>query len=305
LDWFHITDVWQEKILGHNDIRVSIWKVRLEKIDLTKRSWWSAENARSKDYDTPATAEKHTCPVCKHQNKVMFNIGPACLNVSCPKFFKFEIEYDDSSLDYHQAFLKERTTYLGEPPGPLAPSPPTNEDLDRDNAYGYERLCKRGIVCQKCGCCTRRIEWSQWSCENSDCDYTHRVKQLLVPLSKVIANTVDSSVDPNSGNELRDDKLKSPHRNIPFSQSIVGSYDLYNYDLPNESGGRAGSIRHFKSNRIINQQNDGPNDIFREIQESQLDLKRGVAVHKGSKLQSTSLQRFSKPPDFFQRLKKH
>ena len=51
----------------------------------------------------------------------------------------------------------------------------------------------------------------------------------------------------------------------------------------------SGSIRHFKSNRLINQQRDGPNDLFREIQESELDLKRGVAVHKGSKHDTTIL----------------
>ena len=305
LDWFHITDVWQEKVLGHNDIRVAVWKVRLEKIDLSKRSWWSALTAPQRDNGVHPMAEMHTCSICKLESKVRFNIGPVCLNVSCSKFFDFGVEYDDSSLDYHAAFLDERTKYIGNPPEPLAPHPPTDEDMAHDNAYGYERLCKRGIVCQKCGCCTRRIEWRQWSCENDKCDYTHRVKQLLVPLSKVVADAIDSAQEIVTGNEQWGDKFKAPHQNIPCSQSIVGSYDLYNYDLPNESGGIAGSIRHFKSNRLINLQRDGPNDLFSEVQGSQLDLKRGVAVHKGSKLNHSIIQQFQPFANILQQLKKH
>lgn len=217
------------------------------------------------------------------QSKVRFSIGPACLNASCSEYFNFGMEYDDSSLQYHASFIEERTKYCGEPPGPLVPQPATDEDLARDSAYGYERLCKRGIVCQKCGCCIRRIEWTQWSCENDKCDYTYRLKQHLVPLSRVIANMeyTEGAID---NIKEQHDKLKPLHKNISFSQSIVGSYDLFNFDLPNESGGIAGSIRHFKSNRLINLQRNGPNDLFSEIQESQLDLKRGVAVHKGSML---------------------
>ena len=289
LDWFHVTDVWQEKVLGHNDIRVSVWKVRLEKIDLSQRSWWTALAAPQRDNGVHPMAEMRTCSICKLESKIRFNIGPVCLNISCSKFFDFGVEYDDRSLDYHTSFLKERTKYVGNPPEPLAPNPPTDGDPAQDNAYGYEKLCKRGIVCQKCGCCTRRIEWRQWSCENDKCDYTHRVKQLLVPLSEVVANAIDAVKEVDTGNEQRSDKFKPPHKNIPCSQSTVGSYDLYNYDLPNESGEIAGSIRHFKSNRRINMQRDGPNDLFREVQGSQLDLKRGIAVHKGSKINNIFL----------------
>lgn len=283
LDWFHVTDVWQEKVLGHNEIRVSIWKVRLEKIDRSKRSWWAAKTAMPHDNQTRPTASKHTCAVCKHESKVRFNIGPACLNVSCSEFFNFGTEYDDSNLDYHPAFLEERTEYLGTPPGPLSPPPPIDEELNQEDAYGYEIMHRRGIVCQKCGCCTRRIEWRQWSCENEDCDYTYRVRQLTVPVSKVIAKTKDDALEMDTESRLKEDTPKAPHKSLPFHQSIVGSYDLYNFDLPNEFGGISGSIRHFKSNRLINQQKDGPNDLFLEIQASELNLRRGVAVHKGSK----------------------
>jgi hypothetical protein len=234
LDWFHVTDVWQEKVLGHNDARVSIWKVRLEKIELARRSWWAAQTAPSRDDELHPVTEMHACTVCRRESKVKFNIGPACLNASCSEFFNFGIEYDDNILDYNSTFLRERTTYTGIQPAPLSPPPPTDESLELDNAYGYERLCKRGIVCQKCGCCTRRIEWKQWSCENGKCDYTHRVKQLLVPLSKVMANAMGATqgiyVDDDYST---DEKLKAPHKNIPLSQSIAGSYDLYTYDLPN------------------------------------------------------------------------
>lgn len=274
--------MWQEKVHGHNNIRVSIWKVRLEKINLSQTSWWSPQTAPMQSSQPSPVAAMYLCPVCQHETKLRFNLGPTCLNVTCTQYFNFGIEYDDSDLDYHTAFLEERTKYLGDAPEPLAPPPLTDDDLARNGAYGYERLCKRGIVCQKCGCCTRRIEWRQWSCENSNCDYTHRVKQLLVPLSQVIATNIDSL--EMTGNEQRESIAKTLHTNIPFSQTSVGSYDLYNYDLPNASGGISGSIRHFQSSKLINLQRDGPNDLFREIQGSELALRRGIAVHKGSEL---------------------
>jgi hypothetical protein len=282
LDWFHVTDVWQEKVRGHNNIQVSVWKVRLEKVNLSRTSWWSPQTAPPRSAKLPPVAATHLCPVCRQESKVRFNLGPTCLNVACSDYFNFGIEYDDSALDYHTAFLEERTKYLGDSPEPLAPRPLTDDDLARDSAYGYEKLCKRGLVCQQCGCCTRRIEWRQWSCENSKCNYTHHVKQLLVPLRQVIATNLNSL--EGTGNGQRESTLKAPHANIPSSQTIIGSYDLYNYDLPNASGDISGSIRHFKSSRLINIQKNGPNDLFREIQGSELALKRGIAVHKGSKL---------------------
>jgi hypothetical protein len=36
LDWFHVTDVWTEKLNGKTR-----WMVRLEKIYLNEQSWWS------------------------------------------------------------------------------------------------------------------------------------------------------------------------------------------------------------------------------------------------------------------------
>lgn len=279
-------------MLGHKGIRVSIWKVRLEKIDRSKRSWWAPKTAMPLDNQTPPTTSKHTCPVCRHESKVRFNLGPVCLNVSCSEFFNFGAEYDDNILDYHLTFLEERTEYLGAPPSPLSPPLPTDEELNQEDAYGYEIVHRRGIVCQKCRCCTRRVEWRQWSCENEDCDYTYRVRQLIVPISKVVAKVNDDNPELDTGSRLKENTSKAPHKNLPFHQSIVGSYDLYNFDLPNESGGIAGSIRHFKSNRLINQQKDGPNDLFMEIQASDLDLRRGVAVHKGCKSASSPFKLF-------------
>ncbi|KAH8816837.1 hypothetical protein F5884DRAFT_236441 [Xylogone sp. PMI_703] len=266
LDWFHVTDVWCE-IMN----RFKVWMVRFEKVDLSKRSWWSPSSellspTAVRGFDNIRSFA--SCKTCHHESKLIYNIGWTCQNNQCVRFFDFAKAYDPLKLDYTAEFLNERTRFLGEGPGSLSPPLLVDADLISMEAFGIEKECKRGIVCPLCGCCSRRIEWDHWFCENSSCNFTHRIRQLPIPISEVVRRCPDSDEI-----QLKD----TMNGGVRVGQSIRGLYDVYEYIIPGVGGEAIGFVRHFKANGIINQQPDGPNDLFVAMQRDNFGLKRNPA----------------------------
>jgi hypothetical protein len=254
--------------------------VRLEKVGLAQKSWWSAKNSpdlpKDRDLDQFKTVHQ-TCQVCKKNSKLIYNLGWTCLDTQCKAFFEFGTKYEDKNLDYNEAFMKERTRYLGPTPGPLAPPLLTDQDLANMDGFGVEKECKMGIVCPKCKGCSRRIEWRQWSCENLSCDFTHRISQAPIPIDEVVARSMTAIIDDEK------DLMKG---GIRFGQKQMGQYDVFEYTIPGLQGEDIGFVRHFRANGIINQQLDGPNDLFHQMQERDFGLKRNPARQGGG--ESTS-----------------
>lgn len=249
--------------------------VRLEKINLGERSWWSAKDSLQSmpnlSEDMKVTVK--TCTCCRKSCKTIFNAGWTCLNPQCDDWFKFSEKFDEKTLDLDDAFLKKRTKYLGAPPGPIVPPLPTNEDLAAGEAFGVEKYYKRGIVCPKCGCCSRRIEWQQWFCENPSCDFTYRLEKRIAPITEIITQ----------GIEARAEEKDIIRGGIRTGQMVKGLYNVTEYIIPGEHGEDIGFVRLFRANGIINQQPDGPNDLFRQMQEDEFGLRRNPARNSGSK----------------------
>ncbi|KAA8567603.1 hypothetical protein EYC84_008078 [Monilinia fructicola] len=153
LDFFHVTDIWCELENG-----LKAWKVRMEKIDLTKRSWWSPIDSvahLSQGYDGVKTVSQ-TCGVCNFSCKTMYTQGWTCQNPQCSSFYSFDGQVDVNDLQYCEDFLQERTQYTGIPPPVVRPEPITDADLVGEDAFGVEERCKqvpitkvlsRGLVC--------------------------------------------------------------------------------------------------------------------------------------------------------------
>ena len=276
LGWFHITDVWCEMSNGFKR-----WVIRLEKIDLAEKSWWAAtpnlsptQTPSQISSEGPVITQSYMCAKCHKSSKLIYNTGWACLQPECSEYFVFPHGYEDEKLDYNQEFLKERTRFIGEAPQPLAPPIHTDADLENLGLHGFESPFKRGIVCPECGCCSRRVEWRQWSCENEKCYFVHRINQKPARLIDVIANGLEE--------EMPKEFYKG---GILFSQGICGLYDVHTYTIPGESGEAIGFVRHFKTNSTVNKQKDGPNDLFYRIQKHFIDtdgLKRKAARNKDS-----------------------
>lgn len=252
---------------------------RFEKINLIQRSWWSPQSGKPLTALSPSTVAtpkttRERCNACDIESKLIYNKGWTCLNSHCKKFFEFPSGLANIDLDYNNAFMKERTDYRGTDPGPLAPPLLTDEGCAKIHAFGIEKDFARGIVCPVCGCCGRRIEWAQWSCENTHCSFIHRVAPKVVPLEETAI----------SGYEIPIKYQNMCHSSIrSLTPKIHGLYDIFEYQMPGPSGEIIGFIRLFRSSGIINQQPDGPNALFQQMQTNEFGLRRNPSRNKGCK----------------------
>jgi hypothetical protein len=282
LGWFHVTDVWAEKLQG-----IITWRVRLEKICLSEKSWWAVKGSPVLAQEGFQTVESQMCPQCDQSSKSIYNASWACLNTECTSYFQFQNGYDDSSLDYSEGFLKERSEYQGSPPGSLSQPLLTAQDMAQMDAFGVENAFKRGIVCPKCGCCSRRIAWDHWFCENSACDFTYWLEQKPMSINDVLARTMDMDKDGEERSKPKANTFVA--RDIRSSQTIHGHWDVNQYRILGEAGEIIGFVRHFKSNSILNQQKDGPNDLFMQMQSGNFNLRRNPARQGGCRYLPSSL----------------
>ena len=268
--------MWAEKCQG-----IISWRVRFEKICLTEKSWWAVTGSPVLSQGSTETAESQVCPQCDQPSKSIYNAGWACLHTECASYFHFRNGYNDSTLDYTEGFLKERSEYQGNTPGPLSEPLLTAWDMAQMDAFGFENVFKRGIVCPNCGCCSRRIAWDHWFCENSACDFTYWLKQNPMSINNVLARAMDMDEDNTDPLKLKADTMVA--KSILSSQTIHGHWDINEYKILGEGEEIIGFVRHFGSNGIINQQNDGPNDLFLQMQSGNFNLRRNPARQGGCK----------------------
>lgn len=244
------------------------WCVRLEKIDLSQPSWWMPKGKPFVAGSYTITAPTKVCGQCQKPSKCMFNVGWMCMNTSCPQYFTHPDLNGDQGLDYSTEFLQERTRFTGNPPGPLAPALPTLQD----GQWGTEEKHKKGIVCPKCRCCSRRIDWEEWRCENKPCDFVHRVE--LQPVS---------AQDAISNSPVKLSKTLDYHCDDRVSRSNVmplGNYTYCVYELPGIEKS-CGRVYHIRSNGTVNQHKDGSNDLFAQMQTENFGLKRNPVRNAG------------------------
>lgn len=268
MDWFHVTDLYVEKTA--NDHKV--WKVRLEKIDLASKSWWAPEgsaNPEPVNYNISG-AFPQTCTTCHHECETRYIEGWTCLNHHCSQFFMFENDTVPGAATYNEYWKNKRSVYTGPVPGALVPPLPTAESYNWKGQTGYESDCVKGIVCPQCHCCSRRIQWKGWECEQG-CGY-----KLTIPLP--ILTVFDA---------LSEEQNKSCvqfHESIvEYSQTITGPYLVHEYIVPGLTPGSvAGTVKHFKANSLINKQDHGPDEMFRDLQTANLGLKRKAARLAGN-----------------------
>ncbi|KAE9365208.1 hypothetical protein N431DRAFT_420140 [Stipitochalara longipes BDJ] len=274
LDHFHVTDIWAEK---YN--LITRWMVRLEKINLDQQSWWTAEGtSHSPPNFVSPKAPVRQCPTCKAFSKTIYQQGWVCLNAdpvpvtgpqgehektTCPDFFNFGADVDDKTLKFTGQFLQERTPFKGHVTEPLIPPFLTEAAADSIGALAFEEKCRKGIVCSQCGCCSSRVNWAKWVCENPICDFEYSLTPRVIPASLAISD----SKPPKPQDAF-------VYKSIRFTTSNRGSWKVTKYRLPDEESGCAGYISHFTSNTAINQRPGGPDDLFIELQTADLNLKR-------------------------------
>ncbi|KAH6855041.1 hypothetical protein B0I37DRAFT_305211 [Chaetomium sp. MPI-CAGE-AT-0009] len=278
--------VAEKQIPEGSDTAVTIWRMRFEKADLTEPSWWAPEGEKAVQsdaiVDTSLKAPVITCAKCNTPSKEMFTAGWFCLNHGCEHYFVFPTGagVDIKGLAYTNTFLDERTPFVGEIPS-IIPA-----ITDSAGLHGTELVLRRGFVCPDCGCCNRRVYWNRWVCANKECEYTRDAPMLPYPddLLKLENAKFDEKMNKRrSSYGVNDNKLNQAgflfdpiatiyHRGyLPFSQTLtLGGYDVHHI---------------FSAKQEILTKPNGPDDLFRTLEVTDIGLRRNPAAVVGHKLE--------------------
>ncbi|KAI5867639.1 hypothetical protein GGS23DRAFT_612775 [Durotheca rogersii] len=277
MDYFFATDIWREKVdYGKGNI-VNCYKIRLEKVDRSTRSWWVPKNATPQEAGEFKSGEYNcklkACQVCSVSSKEMFKQGWMCMNTDCSEFFQ-NGSLDCNELQYSDAFLNERTNHTGpEPQYPLVPPLPENEG----NAFGTEKRFKRGIVCPKCSLCSRRIKWEGWYCENNQCDFKHKVVMNEIPLT---------NINQETGKARTRSALTYSRYGVKAYAKSIGGNELTTWFMPGEEAGTfIGSVTRIRPPVEARIRGGGLDDLYVKMQNEDIGLRRGAARNSGSRIE--------------------
>ncbi|KAI1803856.1 hypothetical protein F4811DRAFT_571616 [Daldinia bambusicola] len=279
-DYFYVTDLWQEKTKGDKGQLVSIWMVRFEKIHLSKKSWWAPKGVSGHEAGEFEVGEysckSHICTACQSPSKEIFKQGWTCLNSQCPKYFELSKCFDVDKLEYNDAFLRERTAYTGPKfKEELVPSLPSKEH----NNIGSEKEYKQGIVCPKCRCCSRRIKWSGWFCENVDCDFEYAVPMKQAPLDNVL-------LENQRIEHGRTSRKDYAHGSIAVHEKIVGGQAFKTFFLPDDDSEICiGTITRIRPTADAISRKGGIDDLYMQLQQEDLKLERRPAKNPGCRVE--------------------
>ncbi|KAL1836146.1 hypothetical protein VTJ49DRAFT_5532 [Mycothermus thermophilus] len=300
LGWFHVTDIWREQQKASPDSKpISTWHIRFEMADLTQESWWIPKGVTTPDCPGDLTVR---CPIkdckdCKTPSKEIFQCGWICLNFECKEYFTLPggKQLNHETLAYTDIFLKERTPFEGEIP-PIRPPVP-----DATGCHGTEFALRVGFVCPDCGCCNRRVFWNRWVCENPNCGHNHEAPMLPYPAEELIKENeaFDKEMQNkrekwgvngnwfNDPNFLYDPYATIFHRGyLQFSQTLqLGGFHVRQYFLPNSDGEVLGSFSILSASTEVNKRPGGSDDLFRQLELTDIGLRRNPAAVFGHKLE--------------------
>ncbi|KAL2859081.1 hypothetical protein BJX68DRAFT_262593 [Aspergillus pseudodeflectus] len=267
MDYFRVAYVWHERIDGFIAVRF-----RLEKLDLEEKSWWAEKGSPAplktgrRKFITPTA---HTCGACQQTYYRIYYQGWMCLNTSCGRFWKLPDGTDPPvDLDYDQKWLDWRHEADGrvQPHYSLVPDyMSVIDDTDPNSTYSRTSW-KNGIVCPNCKQCLSRRFWDGWRCDDS-CGFRRVLNMQTISLRAVID---DYEVAPIRRTIVFDPGPKETALIKPKIDDLYCQpYSRLVYDLPG-----AGTVTHFVANREINERPNGPNDLFVQLQQANLGLRR-------------------------------
>lgn len=278
MDYFQIAKVWPEKQDG-----CVFYKVRFEKLDISKKSWWARKGAPD-----PVPHEQRTmqpvvkvCPSCETREMQVYKEGWTCLNRHCGDFWKINGHdiTNAMNLTFHDAFLEYRIPPLECQRNAPSLVPDRLSEITKKEAedphFSFSHEAMKGIVCRLCCRCIPRRFWEGWKCADglanqgastavsttNKCPFKRWLN--IVPLS------LDEAIGPGSPKARRDSSAGSDYLQNKTSNTLHAPYTIHTYEVEG-----AGYIVHFVANKEINERHGGPNDLFKELQETKLGLRR-------------------------------
>lgn len=257
---FAIIEIWYEKLHG----RMAI-VYRMQKLDLARKSWW-APSTSSPSVEAPnftVKAERRTCTKCSIESPQRFAQGWMCANTACKMFWKIRGKVASENLSYNVAWLAERTKWSG-----FDASYKTKADLlptgtRKEATFAVSEACTKGIVCRQCGACIPRRHWDAWKCQTIGCGFTYKVLGEPVSASAVAGD----SCRKFDGPAMSEDKILGS--TIKCHTEQHGLFRVSKYDLPEGC-----FVVHLHSNDTINRAPGGPDDLFWDLQRTDIGLTR-------------------------------
>ncbi|GKZ58573.1 hypothetical protein AnigIFM49718_004398 [Aspergillus niger] len=267
--YFRITHVWYERI-G----RKTGAKVRFEKLDLGRKSWWAAKHSLSPEknpgYGYATQPEQLRCKACDQHSIRIYDEGWMCLQPSCELFWMINggsSPPPSAVLTFHEKFLKSRLS----PDPTIQPHYSLVPDLlstlkDADSNALSKRITWKGIICPLCRRCISRRFWWGWRCaddnDSSNCPFEHILPIRPIALRWVID---DMETSPIKRALSWDAKFMVPE----IDDVSLYPYRKLTYTIPG-----VGSIMHLVANREINSRYNGPDELFGQLQCEELGLRR-------------------------------
>lgn len=285
LGGYFITAIWQEMVKPHANLTsYPVWKVKLQRIGEDIPAWSRDSSNDTRPPNASTDFPEQPCPGCDKASPQIYQNYPwICLNYQCPHFFCVDgqkLQGNEEGLGYSPAFIN----WVRPLPDDLT-IPTWHTPLpDADNELtGTEKTQFTGIVCPKCGCCSRRKHWRGWVCENKSCDF--ELQALFRPLALK---------DIEKENQAQIRKLQSDGVTLISKEGFVDKihynedgFSVTIYMIKDKNRKLIGSLVHSRPNEGVQNSENGANALFAELQNAQdLDLQRNAAIHPGGEFKS-------------------
>ncbi|KAK6540766.1 hypothetical protein TWF694_008156 [Orbilia ellipsospora] len=269
MDWFKVTHCWPERDSVSGKIRC---KFRLEKLDGTKKGWWAAEG-------TPGvlpevSIEYINCERCHQRSPWVYDDAPMCLNKDCERFWMVcngRIARPPTNFGYRQSFLHGMTVWpkaASQPPGPLAPTLPIEDESIENNGRDVKRRFWKGVWCEKCGKLNCRELWKSWKCSNCDWEFVPK-RSHFVPADLADPHRPEFT-GPAIPENVVDPSIKSNSVILEDGRRVI-VYEVF----------QCGKVIHIMANKIWNELPGGPDWLLDNYQNVDMPFKRHeLKTHK-------------------------
>lgn len=264
LGWFMITDIIYVKIGGFG-----VWRYRFEKLPTASPSWWKPQGVEEPvQLGELRPPRRQTCSSCKKSCDQVYLGGWMCTEYGCPAWWTFPdgTTPEESSLVPDPRWVKKKTNFLPvSPPFKTKPNPWIFEHNTGADA-GLVWQATRGIVCPACGRCSIRVEWSHWTCQEPDCTKVYQLPKSIVEPRHLMDcfNPVDYGIFSHPSDK---------YPGCDLEETINGNWRNFHYTIPG-IGRKDCWILHMASNRRIHEETGGPDDMFSDLQNIDIGLKR-------------------------------
>lgn len=270
LDYFKPTHIWVEKSGSSKILRY-----RFEKLNTNKQSWWKPKDELEpiKLASLGPPVEK-TCNSCKQPSVQVYLNGWMCLKAECSAFwhivqdiyigpYPISSEPNEKSLVYDPRFLKQKSPWPND--NHEYSLKPSSQELSGYSIPGEDtsRAFWSGTVCPDCGRCNSRLSWMGWGCLNPSCSFEKKPPHCLIPAMSIREPFWPLSDSYTLSRDIHASLIK-------VTVTFAHGYRINRYEIP----GIEGFVAHMIANRTVVEERGGPDSMFEELQQTDIDLRR-------------------------------